>query len=67
MFAYFTVNMDCKTSVQLQHSKIVSKLFEAHGPPRGRSFRGIHTKGEQRNMKNKVNRFHLILLRIMVF
>ena len=67
MFAYFIANMDFKTSVQLQLSKNVSKTFEAHGPPRDRSFRCIQTKGEQRNMNDKVNLFHLILLRIMVF
>ena len=39
MFAFFTANMDVKTSVQLQLSKSVSTTFEAHGPPRGRSFR----------------------------
>ena len=31
MFAYFTVSMVFKTSVQLQRSKNVSKTFEAHG------------------------------------
>ena len=67
MFAYFTDNMDFKTSVQLQLSKNVSKTFEAHVPPRGRSFGCIQTKVEQRNMNDKVNLFHLILLRIMVF
>ena len=52
MFTYFTASMDFKTSVQLQLSRNVSKTFEAHGPPRGRSFRSIQTKGEQRNMND---------------
>ena len=33
------LHMDFKTSVQLQRPKNVSKTFETHGPPRGRSFR----------------------------
>ena len=50
MFAYFTVSMMFKTSVQLQRYKNVSKTFETHGPPRGRS---VGASGEFKQRENK--------------
>ena len=47
MFAYFTVSMVFKTSVQLQRSKNVSKTFEAHGP------HVVGASGEFKQRENK--------------
>ena len=47
MFVYLIANMDFKASVQLQRSRSVSKIFEAHGTPRGRS------SGEFKQRENK--------------
>ena len=67
MFAYFTANMDFKTSVQLQRSKTFLKLSKHMALHVVRASGELQTKGEQRNTYVKVNRFYLILLRIMVF